>query len=40
VSVVLGEILLYVSKHVLKTTAPHTDRQKTNTKQTHEAKFS
>jgi len=31
VPVGLGEILIYVSKHVLKTTAPHTDRQKTNT---------
>jgi hypothetical protein len=28
VSVVLGEILIYVPKHVLKTTTPHTDRQK------------
>jgi hypothetical protein len=27
VPVVLEEILIYVSKHVLKTTAPHTDRQ-------------
>jgi hypothetical protein len=35
VPVVLEEILIYVSKHVLKTTAPHTDRQTKNKHKTN-----